>query len=117
MRYEYNGNLLEDKRVDLVSKEIVSKYPEISLDEAREIAMLEGRISTNPNLEIVFTRLYNIMLIMSYNKEFVKKVYNDLINVLKVNSNDEKFVDYYNVSLEIANYLDNKREFPFLEEV
>ena len=117
MKYEYNGNLLEDERVDLVSKEITSKYSEINLDEARQIAMLEGRISTNPNLEIVFTRLYNIMLIMSYNKEFVKKVYNDLINVLKVNSNDEKFVDYYNVSLEIANYLDNKREFPFLEEV
>ena len=117
MKYEYNGNLLEDERVELVSKEIISKYPEIDLEHAEEIAMLEGRISTNPNLEIEFTRLYNIMLIMSYNKEFVKKVYNDIVEVLKENNDDKKFVDYYNVVLEIANYLDNKREFPFLEEV
>ena len=117
MKYEYNGNLLEDERIDLVSKEIISKYPEIDLEHAKEIAMLEGRISTIATLEIIFTRLYNIMLIMSYDKKIVKKVYDDIVDILKENSNDKKFVEYYNVTLEIANYLDNKREFPFLEEV
>ena len=45
MDFEYNGNLLEDDRINLVANEIVNKYSQISLEKAREAAMLEGKIS------------------------------------------------------------------------
>ena len=52
MEYKYNGNLLEEDRIDLVANEIIMKYPEININNAKEIAMLEGRISEDKNLEI-----------------------------------------------------------------
>ena len=44
MKYEYNGHLLEEERINLVVKEIVEKYPLVSVERAKEVAMLEGRI-------------------------------------------------------------------------
>ena len=35
MQYEYNGNLLEEDRVLLVAKEIMSKYPELNFLQAQ----------------------------------------------------------------------------------
>ena len=37
MNYEYNGNLLEDERINLVVKEILAKYPVISKEIAYTI--------------------------------------------------------------------------------
>ena len=118
MQYEYNGNLLEEDRINLVAKEIITTYPEIPIDKAKESAMLEGRISIDCNLEMVFTRLYNIMLIMSNDKSIVKKVYLDLFNILNVNvnQNDEKIDYYYQVLEEIYNFLNCERTFPSLDE-
>ncbi len=118
MQYEYNGNLLEEDRINLVANEIITAYPEIPIDKAKEIAMLEGKISTACNLEMVFTRLYNIMLIMSNDKSIVKKVYLDLFNILNVNvnQNDEKIDYYYQVLEEIYNFLNSERTFPSLDE-
>ena len=45
MQYEYNGNLLEEDRVLLVAKEIMSKYPELNFLQAQMTARLEGYIS------------------------------------------------------------------------
>ena len=47
MMFEYNGNLLEVDRINLVAKEITDKYPQISIEKAKEAAMLEGKISSN----------------------------------------------------------------------
>ena len=121
MQYEYNGNLLEEDRINLVANEIITAYPEIPIDKAKEIAMLEGRISSNCNLEMVFTRLYNIMLTMSNDKSIVKRVYLDLFNILNVNANTnqniEKIDYYYQVLEEIYNFLIDEREFPLLVEI
>ena len=118
MQYEYNGNLLEEDRINLVANEIITAYPEMPINKAKEIAMLEGKITTNCNLEMVFTRLYNIMLIMSNDKSIVKKVYLDLFNILNVNvnQNDEKIDYYYQVLEEIYNFLNSERTFPSLDE-
>ncbi len=116
MKYEYNGNLLEEDRINLVAKEIITKYPQINLKQAKEIAMLEGKISTDCNLDTRFNRLYNIMLVMNNDINLVKIIYSDLINILKNNQNDVKFDYYYNVALEINNFLKKERNFPYLDE-
>ena len=116
MQYEYNGNLLEEDRISLVVNEIVTAYPEIPIDKAKEIAMLEGKISTAGNLEMVFTRLYNIMLIMSNDKSIVKKVYLDLFNILNANQNDGKIDYYYQVLEKIYYFLNSEKTFPLLDE-
>lgn len=116
MKYEYNGNLLENDRITLVANEIVNKYPYIDINKAKEAAMLEGKISSKINVDMQFNRLYNIMLIISDDRESVKPVYTDLITLLNNNKTNEKINYYYTVVLEIANYLLNKREFPYLNE-
>ncbi len=116
MKYEYNGNLLEEDRINLVANEIINVYHKIPIDKAKEIAMLEGKISTDCNLEIVFTRLYNIMLIMSSDKSIVKRVYIDLFNILNANQNARKIDYYYQVLEEIYNFLNGERIFPLLDE-
>ena len=63
MMFEYNGNLLEVDRINLVAKEITDKYPQISIEKAKEAAMLEGKISSNKTVNDELNRLYNIMLV------------------------------------------------------
>lgn len=116
MKYEYNGNLLEGERINEVANDIISKYPQIKMRQAREIAMLEGSISTDYNVEMAFNRLYNIMLVMSDNINMVKKVYLDLVSLLSNNRDDKRIEHYYDVTLEISHFLREEREFPFLEE-
>lgn len=116
MEYEYNGNLLEDERINLVANEIINKYRYIDINKAKEAAMLEGKISTSKNVEIQLNRLYNIMLVINNNKQSVGLVYRDFVYLLTDNKNNEKFDYYYTIALEIANFLMNKREFPYLNE-
>lgn len=116
MKYEYNGNLLECDRINLVINEIVNKYPLIDINKAKEVAMLEGKISIDKNVEMQFNRLYNIMLVTQDNKQIVKDVYVDLVELLKNNKNDGKIRYYSLIALNIANFLTNQREFPYLDE-
>lgn len=117
MKYEYNGNLLEDERIKEVANDIINTYPQISIVKARQIAMLEGSISEDYNVEMAFNRLYNIMLVMSDDIEFVKRIYVDYIPLLSNNKENTKIWDYYyNVALEISRFLKGEREFPFLDE-
>ena len=116
MDYEYNGNLLEDDRINLVANEIVNKYSQISLERAKEAAMLEGKISSPKTVNDELNRLYNIMLVNSDNKKIVTIVYKDFLEVLK-NSNIEKDRDnYINLVNGIYDYLQNNTEFPFLSD-
>ena len=63
MQYEYNGNLLEEERALQVAKEIVGKYPMISIAKASAAARLEGYLSKKVTPIDKLNRLYNIMLI------------------------------------------------------
>ncbi len=116
MKFEYNGNLLEDERINLVASEIIAKYPQVSIEKAKEAAMLEGKISTvikTVNDEL--NRLYNIMLVNSNNKNIVSLVYKDFLNILRtIDENDNNI--YINLVNGINDYLQNYSDFPFLSD-
>ena len=116
MDFEYNGNLLEDDRINLVANEIVNKYSQISLEKAREAAMLEGKISDYKTINDELNRLYNIMLVNSDNKEMVTIVYKDFLEVLKNSNIEEDRENYINLVDGINAYLQNYAEFPLLSD-
>lgn len=116
MDFEYNGNLLEDDRINLVTNEIVNKYSQISLEKAREAAMLEGKISDYKTINDELNRLYNIMLVNSDNKEIVIIVYKDYLEVLKNSNIEEGRNNYINLVDGINAYLQNYAEFPLLSD-
>ena len=116
MDFEYNGNLLEDDRINLVANEIVNKYSQISLEKAREAAMLEGKISDYKTINDELNRLYNIMLVNSDNKEIVIIVYKDYLGVLKNSNIEEGRNNYINLVDGINAYLQNYAEFPLLSD-
>lgn len=114
MIFEYNGNLLEKDRINLVVKEITSKYPQISIEKAKEAAMLEGKISSNKTVDDELNRLYNIMLVNSENKNIVTLIYKDFLKLLKENNVEDN--NYIYLAEGINNYLQNYAEFPFLSD-
>ena len=116
MDFEYNGNLLEDDRINLVANEIDNKYSQISLEKAREAAMLEGKISDYKTINDELNRLYNIMLVNSDNKEIVIIVYKDYLEVLKNSNIEEGRNNYINLVDGINAYLQNYAEFPLLSD-
>jgi len=116
MDFEYNGNLLEDDRINLVANEIVNKYSHISFERAKEAAMLEGKISSPKTVNDELNRLYNIMLVNSDNKEMVTIVYKDFLEVLKNSNIEEDRDNYINLVDGINVYLQNNAEFPFLSD-
>lgn len=116
MKYEYNGNLIEEERVNLVATEIVNKYQEITMEEAKSVARLEGSISTKKDVDMEFRRLYNILFIIQGDKKRMLTVYTNLVNLLKNNPNNERMDYYYAVTLEIRSFLIGQREFPYLSE-
>ena len=115
MDFEYNGHLLEEDRINLVANEIVTQYPSVSLDKAKEAAMLEGKISEKKSTSDELNRLYNIMLVNSDNKEIVELIYNDYLEVLH-NNIDENIDIYMNLATEINDYLHNDSDFPFISD-
>lgn len=116
MNFEYNGNLLEEDRINLVANEIVNKYSQISFEKAKEVAMLEGKISSLKTVNDELSRLYNIMLVNSYSKEIVSIVYKDFLKVLQDSNIEEERNDYLNLVDGIKDYLQNHAEFPFLSD-
>ena len=114
MIFEYNGNLLEEDRINFVVKEITSKYPQISIEKAKEAAMLEGKISSNKTVDDELNRLYNIMLVNSENKNIVTLIYKDFLKLLKENNVEDN--NYIYLAEGINNYLQNYAEFPFLSD-
>lgn len=115
MKFEYNGNLLEDERINLVANEIINKYPQVSMEKAKDAAMLEGKISSNKTVNDELNRLYNIMLVNCNNKNLVSLVYRDFLNILKNNHLGEN-TNYIYLVEGINNYLQNYAEFPFLSD-
>ena len=114
MKYEYNGNLLEEERVNLVANEIIEIYPQISIEKAKKAAMLEGEISNEKNLNMELERLYNIMLVNEENKDIVLLVYKDFINTIK--DNQEESTKYNSLLEPINDYINGYLDFPFLSD-
>ena len=117
MKYEYNGNLLEEDRVLLVAKEIMSKYPEITFLQAQMTARLEGYISDTVTPDDKLNRLYNIMLINQNDTKLISKVYQDYIDILKSELNKIKNYKYITVSNMLKDYIDGYTSFPFVNNI
>ncbi len=115
MKFEYNGNLLEDERINLVANEIITTYPQVSIEKAKEAAMLEGKISTTKTVNDELNRLYNIMLVNSDNKSIVLSIYKDFLNLLStIDIKDDNI--YINLVSSINDYFQNYSDFPFLSD-
>lgn len=113
MNFEYNGNLLEEERVEQVTNEILTKYPNYNKEQAKKAARLEGYISEDKNLNMELTRLYNLMLTSKENKETVYTIYVDFLNTLEKNT-EEKNNYFYNIAEDIYGYLNNIKQFPYI---
>lgn len=116
MDFEYNGNLLEEDRINLVANEIINKYSQITFEKAKEAARLEGKISNFKTINDELNRLYNIMLVNSDNKEIVLTVYKDFLKLLNNNNIEEDKNNYINLVDGINAYFQNYAEFPFLSD-
>ena len=121
MNYEYNGNLLEEDRIELVANEIINKYSMISLDKAKQAATLEGKISSHKTTDDELNRLYNIMLVNSDDKEIVSIIYKDFLETLKSCVINSKQIEtdkriYINLVDGINSYFKNNTEFPLFSD-
>lgn len=117
MKYEYNGNLLEEDRVLLVAKEIMSKYPELNFLQAQMTARLEGYISDEVTPDDKLNRLYNIMLINQNDKKLISKVYRDYTGILKSELNQIKNYKYITISNMLKDYIEGYTSFPFVNSI
>ena len=117
MKYEYNGNLLEEDRVLLVAKEIMNKYPELNFLQAQMTARLEGQISDEVTPDDKLNRLYNIMLINQNDKKLISKVYRDYTGILKSELNQIKNYKYITISNMLKDYIDGYTSFPFVNSI
>ena len=78
MKYNYNGNLTFEERIEEVSIDIIKKYNNISIEDAMVIASLEGPITTCVTDEIKFKRLYNIIFVIN---SMYDEVYKDILKL------------------------------------
>ena len=117
MKYEYNGNLLEEDRVLLVANEIMKKYPEINLFKAQMVARLEGYISDKVTADDKLNRLYNIMVINRDDKNLISKVYSDYLDIVKSEQSKVKNYKYITISDMLKDYMEGYTSFPFINSI
>lgn len=125
MKFNYNGNLTEEKRIIDVANDILNEYPEINKTKAFIIASLEEPITTyNQDLNIEFKRLYNMLFILNndYNlkdtyNNIQKKINNVYIKIISKESDYNKIYLVNNIMKELNSYFNNERiTFPTINE-
>ena len=117
MQYEYNGNLLEEERALQVAKEIVGKYPMISIAKASAAARLEGYLSKKVTPIDKLNRLYNIMLINCNDRKIMSIVYRDYLYILALYMNEIDNNKYFTLANIIKDYLQGNCAFPFISNI
>lgn len=119
MEFEYNGNLDEKDRIELVAKEINNYYPEINLIKSRLIASFEEPITTSFNNVMLFKRLYNILIVLHKDNVVFNKVFPELSRTYNLIMNDSSNYDSIidSIMVEINNYIKGERlDFPIISE-
>ena len=111
MNFEYNGNLTYEDRIEQVSKEIKNIYPDIS--NVDYIAALEPPITTKFDVDMLFRRLYNIILVNKEDYKIVNNVIHDMIVVLKTIKKDNE--KYKNLIVSLIDYVNTSKNFPSFE--
>ena len=62
MIFEYNGNLNFNERVEKVTNEIITMYPNIEKSKAKMASIMEEPINKHLTYRNIYNRYYNIML-------------------------------------------------------
>ena len=107
MKFEYNKDLLFEERVRLVTKEILSEYPLISAQSAKEAASLATPIDDKVLPEDKLDRYYFIMKIIGNKHDEFSHVFNDAFEVYQNGIRDDK----YNTLMEnIIKYMKGEME-------
>lgn len=114
MEYEYNGELTEEERINLVANEIKHAYPNIKYEKAKIAAMFEGKISKDKTLYNELNRLYNIMLVNHDDKITNEVVFNDYLNILKNSRTIHIKEKYFDIVKGIRDYFDYNAPFPIM---
>lgn len=111
MKYEYNGHLTLEERINNISQEIIKTYPEIDTKTAETIATIEHPITTEPSYLNHFARLYNILFIVQKNKVLFNNIFKDLIKTYQkyIQNNKNEKID--TIMLEIFAYVNNKTQY------
>lgn len=118
MEFEYNGNLVENERVELVANEIMKLYPEIDFSKAKAVAFLEEPITTSVNDVMHFKRLYNILMLCYNEKALFSKVLSDLNVIYRKIMNESSCFESVDVIMnELSKFIIGERiDFPLISE-
>lgn len=110
MKYNYNGNLTNQERINEVALDIINYNPDITMKEALVIATLEPPITTEVDDSIKFRRLFNILFIKRDYKNFIK-------TIAEINKLDKNNVTIQNALIKLSEYANNKTNFPYYNEI
>ena len=99
MRFEYNSNLVFEKRVKLVAKEIQDAYPFITDEEAKEAATLSIAIDDRHTNDDEFNRYYYILRTIGISNKYFLIVFSDAFKLYQKGLKDynevmQKLIDY-----------------------
>ena len=108
MIFEYNGDLNFNERVEKVTNEIITMYPNIERSKAKMASIMEGPINNHLTYRNIYNRYYNIILANINDFEFQKDVYFDMVEIL---GNTDDDVIKYKIK-EFYNYFFNNGSFP-----
>ena len=92
MIFEYNGNLNFNERVEKVTNEIITMYPNIEKSKAKMASIMEEPINKHLTYRNIYNRYYNIMLANINDFEFQKDVYFDMVEIL--GNTDDDVIKY-----------------------
>ncbi len=115
MKFEENSHCTFNDRIKLVSKEILSSYPNIRIDDALDIAILDEPINKPADNDVKFMRYYYMLLILHKQIDIRNVIYFEMLNLKESGLIDDKLLTLF---YEIEKYLLGERnEFPIVSEV
>lgn len=110
MRFEYNADLFSDDFLEFVSNEIVDRYPLISTEEAKDIAVFTPSVDDKVSNDDKFYRCYLIMKCIGINHEEFEHVFNDAYHYYDMGLTNDRYISTME---NIIDYVSgNSSEFP-----
>ena len=115
MRFEENSNCDFEEKVNLVTKEIIDVYPDISSEKAKEIAILDETINKPANNDTKFVRYYYMLLVLNQNPHYKKEFFSKMFDLINLGLEDEKL---YFLFTEVYNFMSGRRlDYPMISEM
>ena len=115
MRFEYNINCDSREKLELVSKEIMDAYPQISKDDALKIAALDNPIDDKCSNDDKFFRYYLILLVIGERHQSFAYVFNDMLKIYSGGIQSDKLNQLMEEIIKFA--FKERSSFPIISEV